>query len=139
MQQVDVSRAVVALGFDVEVLQDIQRLEQRRPLGPDVELVDLDALVRGHHRLFHPPPLGPSRSSPRCGKYPAREYFHSLIRCLLRSMEFAVCSSMAYPSASWMAGSSTSSRLKVPHSANMVRSPPGVPGGTAASGPYSGG
>ena len=38
-----------------------------------------------------------------------------------------------------MAGASTCFRLIVPNSASIVISPPGVPGVTAASGPYSGG
>ena len=61
------------------------------------------------------------------------------MRSLLRSMEFAVSASIGYPSAIWIAGSSTSFRLNVPYSASMVMSPPGVPGVSAASGPYSGG
>ena len=54
-------------------------------------------------------------------------------------MEFAVSASIGYPSAIWIAGSSTSFRLSVPYSASIVMRPPGVPGITAASGPYSGG
>ncbi len=46
---------------------------------------------------------------------------------------------MAKPSAIWMEGSSTSFRLSLPNSASIVMMPPGVPGVTAASGPYSGG
>ena len=37
------------------------------------------------------------------------------------------------------AGARTSARLIVPYSASIVSSPPGVPGVTAARGPYSGG
>src|SRR5262249_14314556 len=47
--------------------------------------------------------------------------------------------SIGNPSAISMAGASTSARLWVPNSASMVMIPPGVPGVTAASGPYSGG
>ena len=46
---------------------------------------------------------------------------------------------MGYPSAIWMAGASTWASDSRPHSATMVMSPPGVPGVTMASTPYSGG
>ena len=48
----DVVRAVVAHRAHVEVLEDVQRLQQRRALRPDVELVDLDAAVAGAERLL---------------------------------------------------------------------------------------
>jgi hypothetical protein len=54
-------------------------------------------------------------------------------------MVLASCASMAYPSAICMAGSRTSFKLSLPHSASMTMRPAGVPGVTAASGPYSGG
>ena len=38
-----------------------------------------------------------------------------------------------------MAGARMSARLRRPYSATMTMSPPGVPGVTAASGPYAGG
>src|SRR5262245_46177393 len=46
---------------------------------------------------------------------------------------------MGYPSASCIAGARTSLSESLPYSASMSISPPGVPGVTAASGPYSGG
>ncbi len=53
IQRVDVPAAVVAHRLKVEVLQDIQGLEHDRPLHPGGELVDLDALVSRHDRLFN--------------------------------------------------------------------------------------
>ena len=46
---------------------------------------------------------------------------------------------MGYPSASSIAGASTSASESFPYSASMTMIPPGVPGVTAESGPYSGG
>ena len=54
-------------------------------------------------------------------------------------MPFASCASIGNPSAIWIAGASTSFSESVPYSASMTSNPPGVPGVTAASGPYSGG
>ena len=47
--------------------------------------------------------------------------------------------SIGKPSAISIAGASTALKLIVPNSASMAMRPPGVPGVTAASGPYSGG
>ena len=44
---VDGARGVVAHRLQVHVLEDVEGLEHRRALGPDRELVDVDALVRG--------------------------------------------------------------------------------------------
>ena len=65
--------------------------------------------------------------------------FHCLIHFLSRSMVLTSCASIGYPSASWIAGPNTSLSESVPYSASIVIRPPGVPGVTAASGPYSGG
>ena len=46
---------------------------------------------------------------------------------------------MAKPSAISIDGASTSFSDSFPYSASMIIRPPGVPGVTAASGPYSGG
>ncbi len=48
----DVLRAVVAHRLEVEVLQDVERLEQRRSLHPAVQLVDVDAAVVGVRGLL---------------------------------------------------------------------------------------
>lgn len=69
----------------------------------------------------------------------AGEYFHPLMCALFVSIEFASCASIGKPSAIWMAGASTSASDIFPYSASIVMRPPGVPGVTAASGPYSGG
>ena len=52
VDRVDVICAVVTHRAHVEVLEDVQRLQQRRALRPDVELVDLDAAVTGAERLL---------------------------------------------------------------------------------------
>ncbi len=52
VQRVDVAGAVVAEGLDVELLEDVQRLEHDRALHPVRQLVDLDPLVVGADRLL---------------------------------------------------------------------------------------
>ncbi len=49
---VDVARGVVAHGLEIDVLQDVERLQHGRSLRPDVELVDVDSLVGGADRLL---------------------------------------------------------------------------------------
>jgi hypothetical protein len=51
---VDVVRAVVAHRAQIEVLEDVERLQQHGPLRPGVELVDVDAAVAGGERLLYP-------------------------------------------------------------------------------------
>ena len=77
------------------------------------------------------PARGASRASPRCGRKIAFEYGHSFRRAFWRSRPSASCCSIGYPSAIWMAGSSTSLRLSLPHSASITMRPAGVPGVTA--------
>ncbi len=50
----DVARAVVAHPLQVEVLEDVERLQHCRALGPAVELVDIDAAVARAARLLEP-------------------------------------------------------------------------------------
>ncbi len=52
VHRVDVARAVVAHRLQVEVLEQVERLQQRRSLRPGVELVDLDASIAGVQRLL---------------------------------------------------------------------------------------
>ena len=52
VEHVDVARTVVAHRLQIEVLEDVEDLVHDRPLGPLLQLVDLDAFVRRHHRLF---------------------------------------------------------------------------------------
>ena len=49
---VDVARGVVAHGLEIDVLQDVERLQHGRPLRPGVELVDVDPLVCRADRLL---------------------------------------------------------------------------------------
>ena len=52
VEGVDVAGRVVPHRLEVGVLEDVERLQHRRPLRPDRELVDVDALVRGPDRLL---------------------------------------------------------------------------------------
>jgi hypothetical protein len=62
------------------------------------------------------------------------------MRFFSRSMAREACASIGYPSSAiWIEGARTSASDIVPYSASMTMMPPGVPGVTAASGPYSGG
>ena len=52
VHRVDVAPAVVAHALQVEVLEDVERLQHRRALGPAVELVHVDAAIRRVPRLL---------------------------------------------------------------------------------------
>jgi hypothetical protein len=88
---------------------------------------------------FSPPAAdgGLKPAAPRSST--AFEYGHCLIHDFWRSIVFASCASIGKPSAIWIAGASTSFSESLPYSASITINPPGVPGVTAASGPYSGG
>ena len=83
---------------------------------------------------------GASRDSPRCVKKSCAEYGHCLISALKRSIESAVSRFHRIAVRHLDRGCEHARRAtSVPYSASITRSPPGVPGVTAASGPYSGG